>query len=88
MLQFMIVKIQLLRFNLHNQAAYMTLEHCIMQVTENATTIKAYPKGSWFAPCFFGEHECFQHLDEMMAAGSIDMEGVVGAHRHQASWML
>ena len=57
-----------------------------MQVPENATSIKAYPQGQWYGPCYWSDQGCFQRLDAGMAAGNWSMEELVGAHRYRNSW--
>ena len=59
---------------------------CALQAAEDAISLKAYPKGFWFGPCWYAEIVCFQRLDAGMKGGTWNMDGIVGAHRFSGSW--
>ena len=57
-----------------------------VQVEETNTQIKAYRQGDWFGPCWHEDKVCWRRFTAGMAAGTWDMEGLVGVHRFSGSW--
>eukprot|EP00887_Chlorella_sp_A99_P000993 scaffold5.g993.t1 len=51
------------------------------------TRYRIWPVFSWFQPCRYGERLCVARVMEQRAGGVMDMQMLVGMHRHAGSWI-
>ena len=46
----------------------------------DGTTVKIWPMGEWFTPCFGMDHMCIQYLEEERVRATWDNSNLFGRH--------